>query len=434
MLKGLKKKLKIREKIKEKLRPKEYIVATESPEAWREAVSKGVSRELARLEGEVERLRRENENLRKQLRAKLKVEEKALIEEAHKLEEKLKKKIKQKSIRIEFNFPRPVIITSIIGHEPFRGTDGEYYRFWRGIELTYTNEGTYFSLLLSKKPKDKKLGKLGFIPFENFLSLFENPYALVNDLKLGIVKIMLTPDGKLIPQTLPCYSIKNEEKEVEVDDPPEEKEEKKEESKPSGRKTKKKAKSKKEEKKESEDKSSEVIEKTIARVKELDTREFIRTRDPETIGTVLAAWDYAQHLISERFKAAKIEKQALLDKLDAELALEIYKEHVDRLGSFLKAALDKLDVMSDRLAETKMLETDARVKAAISEGVTMSQWEAIRRLYERIERLGLSPEERVRRNVERDINFAISRVMETLGIAKGLAQEVRKGGEEKKKG
>ena len=394
-------------KIKQKLRPKEYIVKTESPEEWRRTIPKAVSRELARLEGEVERLRRENERLRKLLEARLSAEEEALVREAHRLEQRKKAEAERKTIKIEFKFPKPVIITSAIGHEPFRGGDGELYKFWRGIELSYTPKGTYVSLLLSKRPKDKKFGKLGSIPFDNFLSLFENPHALVNDLKLGMVKVMLTPDGKFIPPKLPCYSIEGGTEGNAPSDPPDEN--------PSDeKKQKKKA------------KETKKVESPIVRVKEIDTSEFIRTRDPETVGTVLAAWDFAQQQINERYKASIVEKQALLDKIEAELVAESYRVQVDRLGSLLKAALDKLDVLTARLAETKMLETDARMKQTIAEGVVKAQWEAIRGTQEQIRRLGLPAEERVRRNVERDFTFATDKVMEILGIAQGLTPIIKK--------
>jgi len=391
---------KIFRKIKDYLKGikgKSYWVKTESIEEWRKVIPKAVSRELARLEGKVEKLEKERENLLKVIESLKGDMEKKLVLKALEEEKKIKKERKEKRVKILFNFPKPVTIISVIGNEMFKGGNGKVYKYWRGLELSYEKDGTYVSFLLSENPKTDKLGKLGTIPIESFINVFENPNTLVNDIKVGIVKVNIDPNGKLIPKKLPCYEIAG----YEIAEEP----------------VKKKGK---------KGKNDEKIKKTVMRIKEIDVNELIRTRDPETVGVLLAAWDYAFEQVNKRHEALLNEKKALMDKIEAELALKAMERAVDRSNALLEHALNKLDVLSKRLGETKVLETDARLKQTIAEGVVKSQWEAIRNINEEIKKVGMSDEEKVRRNVERDFTFAMNKVMEALGIARGLTPVVKK--------
>lgn len=195
---------KIKEFIRRRKVKREYYLRPE-PDDYK-ALDIALKRENAELMAKVARLEYENENLRKIIQSLKEEIDRDVIEEVKLQEKEIKKLKKESSYRILFKYPTkaPPQLLSFMKHKRFKGENGETYKFIRGIQLTDNTQGRspFIDILLSKTPKDKKLGVLETgVELSDIDKLFDLD-TLINDLKAGRVIINLTPDGEFVPPKL----------------------------------------------------------------------------------------------------------------------------------------------------------------------------------------------------------------------------------------
>jgi len=372
---------------------KEYFLKTESPAEFKYYLDLATRRELARLEAEVERLRSQNVQLKKVIEQLRKGYDKKLVEKAKKQEREIKRREKEATLPWVWNFfgvQRPKVC-SFDGYKPFKfKVNGKVktFKYLAGVELEEVDGNTVIkSLLLAEKPNEKDVRKMGRVPcglsFVNYPYIFSHPHNLMNELKLGLVTLNITPDGRFVPPK------------IEVDSDVDE---------------------------------NEIKSKEIKRMAEIDTK-MLEGAPPELRNLILSLYKRIEDLESEKREAMKSEQRAIIDKLDAETAAEVHKENIDRLTSQLESALRTVSTLADSLQETKMMEIRARMKQAILEDEVRALWEALEEKIEQMKGLGADEKEKLLQELKRDMRFVTDRVIETLGVAQGLTPVIKKGEE-----
>lgn len=368
---------------------KEYFLKTESPAEFKYYLDLATRRELARLEGEVERLRSQNAQLKKVIERLKKGYDEKMVKEAKKQEKEIKKREAEATVPWLwlFGVQRPKVC-SFDGHKPFKfKVNGKVktFKYLAGAELEERDGNTIIkNLLLSEKPNETDVSKMGRVPcglsFVNYPYIFSHPYNFINELKLGLVTLNITPDGRFVP---PRIEVETEE---------------------------------------------EIKSEEIKRLAEIDMK-MLEGAPPELRNLILSLYKRIEDLESEKREAMKSEQRAIIDKLDAETAAEVQKENMDRLTSQLEAALKTINTLADSLAETKRMEIRARTKQAILEDEVRALWEALEEKIESMKGLGADEKEKLLQELKRDMKFVTDRVIETLGVAQGLTPIIKKGEE-----
>jgi len=363
---------KLVDKLKRKVEHREFYIKV-GPD-YHEKLGLAVRRENAELLAEVNKLKDENEKL-KELIKKIKQTELKKEEEEVKIQEKQIKKIrKENRYIILFKNVAPQIV-SVLRHKYFKGSDGTVYRFLRGIEIEDTRNGPVINFLISRTRKDKKLGRLEGPPFEYIPYLFDLK-TLVSDLKAGRLIVNIDNNGNFIPPR------------IEVE--------------------------------ESDDANKKKFSRDIEKIKTIDIKHLLKTKDPEVIEAIMSLYSELNKALAEKAEAQKMEKQALMEKIDAEISAESYEQAFDRATSMLGVTLSRLDTAYDQLTKTKVSEISSRLKQTLAEMIARQQWKALDEALDRIGKLGKEEKEVIKESIQKDIQFASDQIINALLTARGL--------------
>ncbi len=341
-------------------------------------------KENAALREENVRLSKEIENLKKRLekekKKKLTEEEKELI----KIEENIKKSEKDSYRDIELKFPRPVILVSTL-----KGKTFGKFKFWRGIRLEEIDYEPYISLLISEKPKGKNWFPLkGRVHLLDFRKIFANPLTLLTDINLGKVMVNFHPEtGELLlTEVYKPYATNGGGKKKKV----------------------------------KKEKLDEKIVKDIEQIKRIDLTKLLQGADPEVIEVIETLYEKWKEAESEKRRALKAEKEALMAKIDSEAAIEATQSALDRATSILASVLARIDTAYDRIAQLHVQEREARCIAATAEMEKRRLWTVLDNVLNRIEEMGIPASDIVKEEVKRDLQFFQERYAEMLETAKRI--------------
>lgn len=377
---------KLKKKIKElrQVTQKEYSQPVESTEEYRKAVKEKTKKESGELMGEVDRLQKENKELKEAINQLQEAEDKELKELAEQQRKDLKEYKEKNRFFIPFDldavrdmYGKVPQVLSFKRHKTFQGNNGGEFKYWAGLELEDTKNGPLANMILSKDPKGRNLGMLNGISFNSFPAMFTEPDSIVHDLRAGRAILSVTPDGQFVP---PNYMVQ--------DDGMDEGE----------------------------------MEEELEKMKNIDLRSMAENADPETTRVIIDLYKELNRAKSEAKKAKIEEKKARMQAMDLKASFEVEQEGYDRATSFLSQALDKTDEAYDKLTQTKLEEMDARQQQALSEMLARKLWQAVDNSLDRVEGLGREKRQEVKEDVQKDMNQAASRIMESLGFTQQLGQ------------
>jgi hypothetical protein len=330
------------------------------PEVTKRELDEAFQKELGQEKARADRLEEEVLKLKKQLEEERKKQLMKEFIEAREMEKAIAKERKRnrKIFLFRDDGRLPYVVSAYDNEEFFRDGTGKEWKIWRGFVFENTANGVMFNLILGN-PKEKAISVLRGVPFERLPDLF-NLKSLFTDVKIGKIPINLTKEGMFISPTMYSEPVN----------------------------------------------ADEIDNRDIQRMLKIDVKGILANADKQTKQAFYTLYKRYNQALNYAMEAEEREKEALMEKQEAELAARASMKMVEKSVPTLSMVTKKLEDAYGDLAPTIIKEQEARLKVVGMEALVQAMWDALDDALQRIKQIGKAPEERALKKIEDQLQFA----------------------------